>query len=187
MRARQTPAPPISMLASTWVPAKALIDCTTQDTIFPINVEIGGSGGRRFTPVHRWVLSKFQRASFLRWCNNSGINRLGPSFRSLLCYGGRHSRCCRRKPSLVFGRKRPSSSLEKKAFSCAGKEKALLVLGEENFLLCWERRGPPRVWEQKSTIRHGHMCVELLQKGFVRDCIPWGVVGSRCFFLASRQ
>ena len=43
------------MLASTWVPAKALIDCTTQDAVVRINIEIGGSGGggvsRRYTKM----------------------------------------------------------------------------------------------------------------------------------------
>ena len=139
-RGSQTPAPPISMLASTWVPAKALIDCTTQDTFFPINIEIGGSGGRRFPPAYQIRVSHSPQTSFPRWRNNSGINRLGAPFRSILWARGRPLRCCRKKASSVFGRRMPSSFLEKKPSLLLGKTRPSSTL-EKKTLSGPKRRG----------------------------------------------
>ena len=44
-------APHISMMAGTGLPAKALVDCTAQDAILRIDIEIGGSGCRCFAPA----------------------------------------------------------------------------------------------------------------------------------------
>ena len=128
------------MLASTWVPAKAVIDCTTQDTFFPINIEIGGSGGRRFPPAYQIRVSHSPQTSFPRWRNNSGVNRLGAPFRSILWARGRPLRCCRKKASSVFGRRMPSSFLEKKPSLLLGKTRPSSTL-EKKTLSGPKRRG----------------------------------------------
>ena len=50
------PRPPSSMLRSHVVAANARIDCTTQDTIPPTNIEVGRAGGRRVpTPTKKII------------------------------------------------------------------------------------------------------------------------------------
>ena len=72
------PAPPGYNVANPSVAANARIDCTTPDTVFFSNIETGGRGGRHpestfhYAPLHSRGDLRFG------WCNNSGINRVGP-------------------------------------------------------------------------------------------------------------
>ena len=102
------------MLASTWVPAEALIDCTTQGMGFLNNIEVGGSGGRRFTKVHQKFLSKF------------GMEALRALLAGAIPTPHDRTPCSPRSPAARW---------QKATLSRVWKEKALLFLGEES-LLC---------------------------------------------------